>query len=104
MGPNPLNVLKEGLRKLQVQIQGRKNNLHLHRNEKISEEDEQWLDQDANLVDEEALIDMLEKVSDYERKLASFDIQKRSLIQKLTATAGTKKGGITVPGKKRART
>ena len=89
MGPNPLDVLKEGLSKLQAEIQGRKNDLlvRLHRNEKISEGGGHWLDQDANLVDEEALIGVLEKASDYKSKLTSFDsdVQKRLLIQKLMA-------------------
>lgn len=99
---NMLDVLK-GLCKLQTQIQGRKNDLLacLHQNKKISKEGKQWLYQDTNLVDEEALINVHKKASDYKCKLASFNEQKQSLIQKLMA-AGTKKRGITIPEKKRA--
>ena len=63
---------------------GRKNDLlaHLSRKEKLSAEDE-WLDHDANLVDEEALVDTLDEASDYKRILAMLDMNKQSLIQKL---------------------
>ena len=39
-------------------------------------DEEDWLDQDANLVDEEALVDLFEKASDYERALGRLDAQK----------------------------
>ena len=102
----PLDVLKSGLDKLKSQFQGRKNDLlaRLSRKEKLSAEDEEWLDHDANLVDEEALVDTLDEASDYERKLAMLDTNKRSLVQKLMGYGAEKADVNGIPGKKRART
>ena len=70
---NPLQVLKGGLSKLKETIKKRKESLlqvlQLWE-QKISSEDEDWLDQEANFVDEEAIVDMLENASDYERALS----------------------------------
>ena len=41
-----------------------------HSKEKISTEEEEWLDNTANLVDKEAIIDLLETASDYEHGLS----------------------------------
>jgi len=51
--------------------------------EKISAEEEEWLDTDANLVDEEAVIDLLEKAPDYEHGLMQLNSQQKSLVDKL---------------------
>jgi hypothetical protein len=68
MSKNPLDVLKKGLSKLKDSIEERKDNLLacLNRKEKISDEDEEWLDNAGNVVDEEAVVDLLENASDYE--------------------------------------
>jgi hypothetical protein len=66
---NPLHVLQKGLAKLKDAVKGRKDNLLacLNGKEKISDEDEEWLDNAGNLVDEEAIVDLLVgKVSEEE--------------------------------------
>ena len=85
MGKKPLDMLKSSLHKLQSQIQDRKNNLLacLSQKEKLSPKDEEWLDHDANLVNKEFLVDILDKASNYECKLATLDVNKQSLLQKL---------------------
>jgi len=106
MGKKPLDVLKTGLYKLQGQIQERKDCLLacLSRKEKISLEDEEWLDHDANLVNEEALIDILDKASDYEHKFATLDTNKQSVVHKLMGL-GTEKADVNrIAGNKRACT
>ncbi|KAJ7462592.1 hypothetical protein FB451DRAFT_1180890 [Mycena latifolia] len=50
--------------------------------------DEAWLDNDANHVDEDVLIDTLENASDYERGLSHLDLKQKRLVQKLQELAG----------------
>ena len=66
MSKNPLNVLKSGLTKLKNLTKSKKDDLlaRLHRKEKISTEEGEWLDNVANLVDEEAII--VDDISDEE--------------------------------------
>ena len=54
MSPKPLDALKKGLAKFSKQIKDRKNELNakLLRRETISAADEEWLDHEANTVDE----------------------------------------------------
>ena len=60
-------MLKSGLTKLKNLMKNKKYDLLacLHRKEKISTEEEEWLDNAANLVDKEAVINLLENASDY---------------------------------------
>ena len=64
---NPLELLKSGLTKLKNLTKTRKDDLlaRLNRKEKISTNEEEWFDNAANPVDEEAVIDLLENASDY---------------------------------------
>ncbi|KAH7871086.1 uncharacterized protein C8R40DRAFT_1124129 [Lentinula edodes] len=66
MAHHPLAALKEGLAKLRKQYEERHNILKskLAKKEKISNEDEQWLDKEGNLVEEEQLINDLENASE----------------------------------------
>jgi hypothetical protein len=65
----PLQVLRKGLKVLENQVRTKKKTLQAQLAEKkpISSQDEQWLDHDANLVDEVQVIDTLENASDYKR-------------------------------------
>jgi hypothetical protein len=103
MSKNPLNVLKSGLTKLKNLTKTKKDDLlaHLHRKEEISNEEEEWLDNATNLVDEEAIIDLLEKASDYERGLTRLNSQQKSLVDKLKELGG---GIKKVAGNKRKST
>jgi len=62
MAPKPLEVLRKGLARFQETIKTRKNELtaKLARAETISSSDEHWLDDEANTVDEERVLDTLE--------------------------------------------
>jgi ribosome assembly protein YihI (activator of Der GTPase) len=57
-----LEILRKGLTVFKKHVKKRKDALleHLKQSEKISEEDADWLDNQANHVDEEALIHNLE--------------------------------------------
>ena len=104
MGKNPLQVLKGGLTKLKQTVKKRKESLlsQLQERKKISLEDKDWLDQEANFVDEEALVDMLEKASDYERALSRLDPKQKPLFERLIELGGGIRD-VTVMGKNSKR-
>ena len=66
MAPNPIATLKKGLVEFSKKIKARKDKLidKLVKNE-ISDDDEHWLDHEANTVDEQRVLDALEAASDY---------------------------------------
>jgi ribosome assembly protein YihI (activator of Der GTPase) len=101
MSESALDVLKAGLTKLKDDTKARKDDLlaRLHRKEEISAEEEEWLDNTANLVDEEAIVDSLETASDYERGLGRLNPQQKYLVDKLKELGG----GIEHAGDKRKR-
>lgn len=89
MAPNPLAVLKKGLSILKDTVKKRREGLvaRLKKKETISDADTAWLDNDANQVDEDALIDKLDKASDYERGLSRLNSQERGIVAQLTELA-----------------
>jgi|SRR5712672_903449 len=96
----PIEILQKGLTKLQNQTQDRKKRLEdeLRAGQPISDSDEEWLDNDGNLVDEERVVDTLDCVSDYEQGLKRLNSHDRSVVEKLQSLAGS-----CVPSKKRKR-
>jgi hypothetical protein len=103
MAPKPLEVLKKGLARFKKTIKTRKNELNakLARAETISSSDEHWLDNEANTVDEERVLDTLESASDYERGLGRLDQDGKAIVKKLREWAGDL---AKVGGNKRKRT
>ena len=97
----PLDAIKSGLSKLQKEVRKRKDDLtaRLNWKETLSPKDEEWLDHDGNLVEEEAVVDLLETALDYWQALVGLDSQQTALMQKLIA-----KNSSVNPGKKRKRT
>ncbi|KAL4065698.1 hypothetical protein V8B97DRAFT_2069617 [Scleroderma yunnanense] len=81
----PLNTIKKGLSILREQIHEWQTRLKadLQAKKKLSEQDEQWLDGEGNLVDEEHIVDLLERASDYERSLTQLNLNDNCVIQKL---------------------
>ena len=55
--------------------------------ESISEQDEHWLDHDANLVDKQQVLEALESASDYEQGLSRLNNKQRGLVKKLYEAA-----------------
>src|SRR5882724_8250867 len=90
MAPKPLEVLRKGLARFQETITNRKNELtaKLARAETISSSDEHWLDDEANTVDEERVLDTLESASDYERGLGRLGEDGKAIVKKLREWAG----------------
>jgi hypothetical protein len=95
---NSLDVLKSGLTKLKNLAKTKKDDLLacLHRKEKILTEEEEWLDDAANPVDEEAIIELLENASDYEHSLTRLNSWQQVLVDKLKElSGGIKKVALT---------
>jgi hypothetical protein len=92
MVSKPLDVLKKGLDKFSKKIKTRKEalTLRLSRMESISEADEhwQWLDHEANTVDEERVLHDLETASNYKRGLEKLDEDGEAIVKKLREWVG----------------
>jgi len=90
MAPKPLEVLRKGLARFQETIKTRKNELtaKLARAETISSSDKHWLDDEANTVDEERVLNTLESASDYERGLGHLGEDGKAIVKKLREWAG----------------
>ena len=66
----------------------------------ISAKDEHWLDYDANLVDEQQVLEALESAPDYEQGFARLNDEQRGLVERLHEAAGNPSKPV---GKKRKR-
>jgi len=100
---NPLEALRKGLKVLENRVKPRKEALQaqLAERKSISSQDEQWLDHDANLVDEQLVLEALENASDYEQAFATLDDEQKGVVKKLYGAAGELSSKIV--GKKRRR-
>ena len=78
MASSPLNVLKKGLKTLYEQFKAKKGQLQaqLAEGKSISSQDERWLDGEANLVDEERVLEVLKRASNYEQGLEAHAIEE----------------------------
>ena len=90
MAPKPLDILKKGLTKFKTVIKAHKDELNakLTCMETISAIDDHWLDNEANTVDEEHILEALEAASDYERAVGKLDEKDKALVKKLREWAG----------------
>lgn len=90
MVPKPLYVLRKGLEHLRNNVKTRRDHLlaQLADKQPITSEDEHWLDNDANLIDEERILETLEKASDYERGVNRLDDMGKAVVTKLRELAG----------------
>ena len=102
MALRPLEVLRKGLKILDNRNKAKEEALRAQLAEKksISSQDERWLDCDANLVDEQRVLETLENASDYERGFARLDGEQKDVVRKLQEAAGNLSRAV---GKKRKR-
>ena len=102
MVSKPLEVLQKGLKVLTDRVKTRKEALEaqLAEGKAISSQDEQWLDHEANLVDEQRVLEALETASDYEQGFARLDDGQKGLVKRLREAAGDLSIAV---GKKRKR-
>ena len=82
--------LKKGLQALRNQIQSHqgKINAKWKAGQDLTESDEEWLDGGGNLVDEEHVVDILDKASDYERGLGQMNEKDKTVVWKLQILGG----------------
>jgi hypothetical protein len=90
MSPTPLKILKQGLKSFSQKIKERKDKLNakLKQSKTLSPADEEWLDNQANVVIEQQILEQLESASDYDRGLACLDNKGKAIVKKLREWAG----------------
>ncbi|KAF7347008.1 DDE-domain-containing protein [Mycena venus] len=108
MAPTPLEVLKKGFTTLKSHVNKRKKALEdrLRRNERIDDADAEWLDDQANLVDEQRALQDLENASDYERGVSRLSSAGEAAVRRMTEFAQgikTSVPAIKVIGAKRKK-
>jgi hypothetical protein len=107
MAPSPLEALKQGYEKLKKQVGRRKKALEdrLANKERIPDDDGEWLDNEANLVDEQRVLEDLEAASDYERGVSRLDTKRKAAWARMKELAGGVKASVAVsmPTTKRKR-
>ena len=97
----PLVVLRKGLKVLKCRVKTKKETLQARLAEKsISSQDQRWLDHDANLVDEQQVLEALENAPDYERAFERLDNEQKGVVRKLCEAGGSPS---KVVGSKRKR-
>ena len=103
MASKQLDVLQKGLKVLTNRVKTKKEALEAQLAERkaISPEDEQWLDNEANLVDEQQVLEDLEAASDYERGFERLGDKQKGLVRKLQEAGGNVS---KVAGKRQKRT
>jgi hypothetical protein len=86
----PLDILRKGLKSLENEVKAKRDHLlaRLADQKSITSSEEHWLDNDANLIDEELILDALEKASDYEMGIARLDEKGKGIVTKLRKFAG----------------
>jgi hypothetical protein len=97
-----LDSLKKGLTALKKQVNERHNQIVscISAGKPISAEEEEWLDNGGNLVEEVYVIDTLKKALDYERAYNGLEDRYKAAALQLLKLAN---GGAQVAGKKRKR-
>ena len=100
MAAKPVEILRKGLGALENKIQERKQKIEalLAKKKSISSADEHWLDNEANLIDEEVVVNTLENASDYDRAIGQLDDKGKGIVQRLREFAGDV---MKIAGKKR---
>ncbi|KAG2354181.1 hypothetical protein BDR07DRAFT_1382449 [Suillus spraguei] len=87
---NPPSCPQKKLKVLKNRVKVRKETLQaqLAARKSISLQDENWLDHDANLLDEQQALDVLEDASDYERGFERLDEVQKGAVRNLREAAG----------------
>jgi hypothetical protein len=78
-----LDILKKGLKKLQEHTEKRKNDILAKQKSTadLTPEEEHFLDHEANLVDEDRVVQELDDVSDYEQGVERLNEKDKSVWQ-----------------------
>ena len=100
MAPHSLDDLKKGFSLLESQVSSRKNELlaRLAQKQSVAPEDESWLDNEANLIDEQLALDNLAKASDYNAALEQLTEPQRAAVGRMLSMV---EGSKVVGGKRK---
>ena len=87
---NPLNALKKASSKLKKSFEKWRKDLldRLAKKEQLSDDDENWLDNDGNLVNEQRVIDTLDTASDFKWGSERLSDEEETALQQLRLAAG----------------
>jgi hypothetical protein len=90
MASKLLKGLEKGLKLLKNRIKERKDVIvaKLNRKEKVSSDDETWLDNEGNTVDEDRVVDVLKRAHTPERVLNEIDAADKEVVRKLRESGG----------------
>jgi hypothetical protein len=90
MPSNILKALEKGLQKLKNDLEARKRKIQekLSRKEKLTSDDEAWMDGEGNTVDEDRVVDALKRAHTPERVLREMDDGDKAVVDKLRGLAG----------------
>ena len=91
MSTPSLATLKQGLISLQNLVEARKTRIEasLKKGERVSDEDSNWLDNEANVVDEVFVIDLLTEASDYDAAVKRLKDTQLAAVHRLAALGAT---------------
>ena len=79
----PFSILRKGLNTLKYRVQTCKIDLEakLRPKEKSMDADEEWLDNDGNVIDEQHILETLETASNYERGVERLNNMGKGIVQ-----------------------
>lgn len=85
MAPKSLDILRKGLKSLQNSITVKRDHLltQLAEKKSITSLDKHWLNNDANLVNKEYILDTLEKASNYKRGVERLNNEGKANVIRL---------------------
>jgi len=77
--------LEKGLRLLENEVNARKEEIlsRLHRQEKVTDEESDWLDDAGNLVDEKDLITALGEAKDFDNAINELEGRRKVALERL---------------------
>jgi hypothetical protein len=86
----PITVLKKGLDKLKQKVQIRKADIEARpqKEERLTDVDEEWLDNDGNIIQAQCVFEILEAASDYELEYERLDENGKGIVQRLRELGG----------------
>lgn len=90
MASNQQETLKNGLKILSRSIKKRQESLkgRLSRGETLSPEDENWLDNEGNLIEEQRVVERLTSTSNYQQELEKLNDTEKGIVERLRILAG----------------
>ena len=89
MAPKAIELLKRGLNILEATFASRKSQLLARRadNKSITSEDERWLDEEGNLIEEHVAVDALENAPNFDKAVKVLLETQQAAVNRLRGIA-----------------